>query len=98
MPSRTCTDQLGNTIIISFPPQRIISLVPSQTELLSYLGLENRVIGVTKFCVHPASWQKSKEIIGGTKNFSIERIQSLKPDLVIGNKEENYVEGIEQIK
>lgn len=98
MLSRTFIDQLGNSITIPFPPKRIISLVPSQTELLSYLNLENRVIGVTKFCVHPASWQETKEIIGGTKNFNIERIRSLEPDLIIGNKEENYKDGIEQLK
>jgi ABC-type Fe3+-hydroxamate transport system substrate-binding protein len=98
MTLRTFTDQLGNAITISFPPQRIISLVPSQTELLSYLDLESHVVGITKFCVHPAHWQKTKEIIGGTKNFNIDRIESLKPDLIIGNKEENYIEGIEQLK
>lgn len=88
------TDQMGNKVELTEPPQRIISLVPSQTELLFDLGLEDRVIGITKFCVHPAHWRKSKTIIGGTKNFQLERIVQLRPDLVIGNKEENYPEGI----
>jgi ABC-type Fe3+-hydroxamate transport system substrate-binding protein len=92
------TDQLGNKITISFPPQRIISLVPSQTELLADLGLEDRVVGITKFCVHPEGWRKSKVIVGGTKKFDFEIIESLQPDLIIGNKEENYQEGIEQLK
>ena len=95
---RTVTDQLGYKISIPFPPKRIISLVPSQTELLADLGLDSKVVGITKFCVHPKSWQKSKTIVGGTKNFRFDIIESLKPDLIIGNKEENYQEGIDQLK
>lgn len=90
-------DQMGREVIIPFPPQRIISLVPSQTELLYDLGLEDRVVGITKFCIHPKSWQQSKTIIGGTKQFKFDVIDSLKPDLIIGNKEENYKEGIDQL-
>src|SRR5688572_33195492 len=95
---KTFTDQLGDQITIHFPPQRIISLVPSQTELLADLGLDNRIVGITKFCVHPESWQGSKTIVGGTKKFRFDRIESLNPDLIIGNKEENYLEGIAQLK
>jgi ABC-type Fe3+-hydroxamate transport system substrate-binding protein len=87
-------DQLGNTVRIPFPPTRIISLVPSQTELLFDLGLEEQIMGVTKFCVHPADKVKSKTIIGGTKKFNLDKIRELNPDLIIGNKEENYPEGI----
>lgn len=75
-----------------------MSLVPSQTELLHELGLDNRVVGITKFCVHPAHWRKSKTIVGGTKNFNLEMIDSLQPDLIIANKEENYIEGIEALR
>lgn len=98
MPTRTYTDQIGEKVTIHYPPQRIVSLVPSQTELLAYLGLEQQVIGITKFCIHPEDWRKTKTIIGGTKNFQIESIQLLKPDLIIANKEENDKEGIEQLK
>jgi len=98
MSLRTFTDQLGNQIKIHYPPQRIISLVPSQTELMADLGLDNRIVGITKFCVHPESWFKTKTIIGGTKKFQFDVIESLKPDLIIGNKEENYLEGINQLK
>jgi len=94
MSLRTFTDQLGNQITIPFPPQRIISLVPSQTELLADLNLDSRVVGISKFCIHPAGWRESKSIIGGTKQFRFDVIQSLQPDLIIGNKEENYQEGI----
>lgn len=91
-------DQMGTPIQLSAPPRRIVSLVPSQTELLFDLGLGDQVVGVTKFCVHPASARKTKTIIGGTKKFDLDRIKSLQPDLAIGNKEENYPEGIEAIR
>jgi ABC-type Fe3+-hydroxamate transport system substrate-binding protein len=91
-------DQLSNTVKIPFPPTRIISLVPSQTELLFDLGLDDQIIGVTKFCVHPAEKVKSKTKIGGTKKFNLEKIRALKPDLIIGNKEENYPEGISTLQ
>jgi ABC-type Fe3+-hydroxamate transport system substrate-binding protein len=90
-------DQMGREVTIPFPPQRIISLVPSQTELLYDLGLEDRVVGITKFCIHPKAWHQSKTIIGGTKQFNFDLIDSLQPDLIIGNKEENYQEGIDQL-
>ncbi len=95
---KTFTDQLGRKIEIPYPPKRIISLVPSQTELLFYLGLSDQVIGVTKFCTYPAEWVKSKTKVGGTKNFRFDVIDQLKPDLIIGNKEENYVEGISELE
>ncbi|OGX85909.1 helical backbone metal receptor [Hymenobacter glacialis] len=93
----TVTDQMGRRVAVPFPPQRIVSLVPSQTELLFDLGLGARVVGVTKFCIHPAEARTSAVVIGGTKNFDFEKIAELKPDLIIGNKEENYQAGIEQL-
>jgi ABC-type Fe3+-hydroxamate transport system substrate-binding protein len=92
------TDQLNRSISIPSIPRRIISLVPSQTELLVDLGLEDRIVGVTKFCVHPKSLRKEKTIVGGTKNYRLELIDQLKPDLIIGNKEENDQAGIEMLK
>lgn len=91
------TDQLNRTIFLSNPPKRIISLVPSQTELLVDLGLEDRIVGVTKFCVYPRDLRKEKTIVGGTKNYRFDIIESLQPDLIIGNKEENDQEGIEKL-
>lgn len=76
------------------PPRRIVSLVPSQTELLFALGLEDRVVGVTKFCVHPPHWRKTKAIVGGTKNVHLDRVHALQPDLIIANKEENVREQV----
>ena len=89
---------MQSIILLDHVPKRIISLVPSQTEYLYDLGLEEEVIGITKFCIHPASWRKTKTIIGGTKNVSIDKVRALKPDLIIGNKEENSKDDIEQLR
>jgi ABC-type Fe3+-hydroxamate transport system substrate-binding protein len=77
MPDRLFFDQLGNKITLPRPPQRIISLVPSQTELLHDLALDQQVVGVTKFCVHPNEWLERKQIIGGTKQFHFEAIAAI---------------------
>ena len=89
---------MGNQLSLPQLPQRIVSLVPSQTELLFDLGLADRIVGVTKFCIHPRAQVKQKTIVGGTKNFKFDVIDQLQPDLIIGNKEENYKEGIEQLQ
>lgn len=78
---------------------KVISLVPSITEALFDLGLtENEIIGRTKFCIHPEEKVKNIEIIGGTKNLNIEKIKSLKPNLILANKEENVKEQVESLK
>ncbi|SMO77667.1 ABC transporter substrate-binding protein [Solitalea koreensis] len=97
MSSKSFIDQMGREVTIEFPPQRIISLVPSQTELLFDLGLDEKVIGITKFCIHPHDKFKSTTKIGGTKKLDIEKIRDLKPDLIIGNKEENEKSQIEEL-
>ena len=81
---------MGRNVNIPNFPERIISLVPSQTELLFDLGLGSRVIGITKFCIHPESWHRSKIKIGGTKQLNFAKINELNPDLIIGNKEESF--------
>jgi ABC-type Fe3+-hydroxamate transport system substrate-binding protein len=91
------TDQIANKITLNNIPNRIISLVPSQTELLFDLGLEKSIVGITKFCVHPKDKVKGKTIIGGTKSFRFEVIDDLQPDLIIGNKEENTPIGIKTL-
>ncbi|MBV6485502.1 MAG: Vitamin B12-binding protein [Flavobacteriales bacterium] len=91
-------DQIGHQINIETTPKRIISVVPSQTELLFDLGLENEVVGITKFCIHPNSWFKNKTRIGGTKTLNINKIKQLKPDLIIANKEENTKQQIEELQ
>ncbi|WP_299315764.1 helical backbone metal receptor [uncultured Aquimarina sp.] len=89
------TDQLGRDIKLISTPARIISLVPSQTELLVTLGLSNYIVGVTKFCVHPDSIRKEKRVVGGTKNIHLDKIRQLSPDIILCNKEENTKEIVE---
>jgi len=86
------TDQLGRTFELHQPPKRIVSLVPSQTELLFDFGLEEEVVGITKFCVHPEEWFRTKTRVGGTKQLQLDKIKELQPDLIIANKEENVKE------
>ena len=83
------TDQLNNQIELDAFPKRIVSLVPSQSELLWDLGLKEEIIGITKFCIHPKELFETVSRIGGTKTLNINKIRDLKPDLIIGNKEEN---------
>ena len=90
-------DQLGRSIELVNTPTRIISLVPSQTELLFDLGLEAEVMGITKFCIHPKHWHQTKTAIGGTKQLHIDKIRQLKPHLIIANKEENVREQVEEL-
>lgn len=92
------TDMIGHEVVLEQSPQRIISLVPSQTELLYDLGLGERVAGITKFCIHPESWFRSKTRIGGTKTVNIDKVAALQPDLIIANKEENTKEDIERLR
>ncbi|WP_316794160.1 helical backbone metal receptor [Pedobacter frigoris] len=94
---RSFTDQLGRIITLNYPPKRIISIVPSQTELLFDLGLDIEVIGITKFCIHPIEKFASTVKVGGTKKLNIEMIRALQPDLIIGNKEENEKDQVEEL-
>jgi ABC-type Fe3+-hydroxamate transport system substrate-binding protein len=91
------TDQLAREIAIDGIPQRIVSIVPSQTELLSDLGLDEQVVGITKFCIHPNDWFRTKTRVGGTKQLNIEKIKELQPDLILANKEENEKEQVEAL-
>lgn len=75
---------------------RVVSLVPSLTELLYHLQVE--VVGITKFCVHPTIWYRTLPRVGGTKNPDIEYIKALNPDLVIANREENRREDVEALQ
>jgi ABC-type Fe3+-hydroxamate transport system substrate-binding protein len=95
---RTVVDQMAREVHYPYPPLRIVSLVPSQTELLFDLGLQKQVEGVTKFCIYPPTARHSASVIGGTKNFDFAKIKAAQPDLIIGNKEENYQEGIAQLE
>jgi len=91
-------DQLGREVTVNSPPKRIVSLVPSITELLYHLGLGNEVKGITKFCVYPEEKQNNLVEVGGTKNFKMDKIHQISPDLILANKEENYIEGIQELE
>ena len=77
---------------------RIVSLVPSITELLADLGLDDELIGITKFCIHPAHLKQTKTIVGGTKDVHVERVRSIRPDLIIANREENTKDQVELLQ
>ncbi len=76
---------------------RIVSLVPSLTELVFALGAGDRMVGRTRFCTEPAGLLERVQTVGGTKNPKVERIVALSPSLVIANKEENRKEDIEAL-
>ncbi|UKT62201.1 helical backbone metal receptor [Pedobacter mucosus] len=94
---KSFTDQMGRRVTFDFPPKRIISIVPSQTELLFDLGLDSEIVGLTKFCIHPIEKFAERTKVGGTKKLNIDLIKDLKPDLIIGNKEENTQSDIEEL-
>lgn len=96
--NRIFSDQMGRTISLDNYPRRIVSIVPSQTELLFDLGLDEEVVGITKFCVHPENWYQTKKRVGGTKQLNIDAIRELQPDLIIGNKEENSLNDILELE
>lgn len=88
---------MGRELQCEKPPSRIVSLVPSLTELLVDMGLGDRIVGVTKFCVHPQEIKKQATIIGGTKTLKNEVIIGLQPDLIIANKEENNKAQVDEL-
>lgn len=92
---KTVVDQLGRSVSFSFPPKRIISLVPSQTEFLASLSLDEEVVGITRFCTHPPAWYKHKKRVGGTKQLRYAAVEELCPELIVGNREENDQQQIE---
>jgi len=91
-------DQLGREISLPKTPKRIVSLVPSQTELLCDLALENELVGITKFCVHPYHLKSTKTIVGGTKKVDFEKIKALNPDFILCNKEENSYDFLPELE
>ncbi|SFU33222.1 substrate-binding protein [Pustulibacterium marinum] len=92
------TDAVGNKLSFNKVPSRIVSLVPSQTELLVDLGLADSIVGVTKFCIHPANIRKNKTVVGGTKQVNFEKIIALQPDVILCNKEENTAEMVAELQ
>jgi ABC-type Fe3+-hydroxamate transport system substrate-binding protein len=94
----TFLDQTGYEVIVGESPQRIVSLVPSQTELLHHLELDSQISGITKFCIHPKPWVNEITKVGGTKSVKLDIIDQLNPDLIIANKEENTLEDVQALR
>lgn len=88
---------MNRRVEVPVQPLRIVSLVPSQTELLYALGLSVEVVGQTLFCIHPEQMHRDKPRVGGTKNVSIDKVMALNPDLIIANKEENDEQTIRKL-
>jgi ABC-type Fe3+-hydroxamate transport system substrate-binding protein len=95
---KTFIDVTGRVVTLEKTPKRIISLVPSQTELLYDLNLEDRIVGITKFCVHPVHFRSTKKIVGGTKTVHFDKIKELNPDFILCNKEENTKEMVVELE
>ena len=95
---RVFYDQLDRKVEIPTPPKRIVSLVPSQTELLTDLGLEDSLVGITKFCVHPEDLRQRKNVVGGTKQVHIGKIRKMAPNIILCNKEENTLEMVTELE
>lgn len=94
---RSVTDSLGRPVQIPEVPQRIVSLCPSQTETLFALGLAGRIVGRTRYCIHPADAVRPVAVVGGTKKVDISAVQALHPDLIIAEKEENTPQDVEAL-
>lgn len=88
---------LGREVGLPSRPQRIVSLCPSITETLFALGLDARIVGVTRYCIHPSMQVTDKAKVGGTKQLQLAAIAKLKPDLIIAEKEENRREDVEAL-
>jgi ABC-type Fe3+-hydroxamate transport system substrate-binding protein len=98
MPGTTLIDASGVPLAAGVPPRRIVSLVPSTTELLCDLGLADRLVGVTAYCVEPRDVVRGKPRVGGEKDPDLERIRRLAPDVVVANVEENVRAHVETLR
>ena len=96
-PPLTLADAWGRLLTVRQRPERIVSLVPSLTEALFAFGLEQEVVGVTRFCVEPRRGVVGKTKVGGTKVLDVAKIRALKPDLVVASAEENSPGDVAQL-
>ena len=97
MQTRSFRDVLGREVTVPDPPRRVVSLVPSVTEICFALGAGDRVVGITRFCTEPPAGVAGKVRVGGEKNPNLDLIRRLQPDLVIGNVEENRKADVEAL-
>ena len=95
--SASINDMMGRELHLPYAPKKIISIVPSLSELLYSLQIEERVVGITKFCVRPQEWKGLKTNVGGTKKLNLAIVDQLNPDLILANKEENSFKDIDYL-
>lgn len=95
---RTVNDHLGREVTYSYPPKKIVSFVPAITDTMYNLQLENEVVGRTRFCIYPKGKVEQAVNVGGTKDFKLNRVDELQPDLIICEKEENTREMVEELE
>jgi ABC-type Fe3+-hydroxamate transport system substrate-binding protein len=95
---RSITDASGETLSLAAPPRRIVSLIPSVTEILFALGVGDAVAGCTIYCTEPAEGVRAKRRVGGEKNPNLEAIRALGADLVLANVEENVREHVDTLR
>jgi ABC-type Fe3+-hydroxamate transport system substrate-binding protein len=93
VPAHQVTDDLGRTLIFPHPPQRIVSLVPSDTHSIVALGAGDRLVGRTTWCEHG----DGVPTVGGTKDIDVDAVLALAPQLVVANQEENSRKALEQL-
>jgi ABC-type Fe3+-hydroxamate transport system substrate-binding protein len=89
------TDDLGRTLTFARSPQRIVSLVPSDTHSVIALGLRERLVGRTSYCDVPEVHDVA--IVGGTKDVDVGAVLALEPEVVIANQEENTRAALEAL-
>ena len=92
-----CRDDMGRELLLPHPPRRVVSLVPSDTDSLFALGVGDRVVGRTRYCVEPAAGVDDLPICGGTKDIDVAAVRALAPDLVLANQEENSRAPLEEL-
>jgi iron complex transport system substrate-binding protein len=96
----TLTDDLGRKVTLPSMPERIVSLAPSNTEILFAVGAGDQVVGLTKYCNYPPDVSKDRAIIGGfaANSISLEKVVSLQPDLVLtaGSSHKTVIEALEK--
>jgi iron complex transport system substrate-binding protein len=90
-------DSLGRKVTVPFMPKRIVSLAPNITEMIYFLGLEERLVGVTQFSYFPKEAQK-KPKVGVYTGVNIEKVVTLSPDLVIATADGNRREDVEMLE
>lgn len=96
MPTLRVRDDMGRELLFTAAPERVVSLVPSDTHSLFALGCGDRMVGRTRFCEEPAAASSVPEI-GGTKDVDVDVVLALRPQLVVANQEENGRAALERL-